>query len=99
MSGVRVTCCININVLHVNRVTIEDLMFVINVFSDPTPESQNNKIAVGTAGLLLGLVFLVAGLIYYKKNTAGERQDQNNQTITRIKFFRPPVLSAEAKSE
>ncbi|XP_037641191.1 rano class II histocompatibility antigen, A beta chain-like isoform X2 [Sebastes umbrosus] len=38
---------------------------------DPAFESQRNKIAVGTAGLLLGLVFLVAGLIYYKKNTAG----------------------------
>lgn len=38
---------------------------------DPTPESQKNKIAVGTAGLLLGLVVLIAGLIYYKKNSAG----------------------------
>lgn len=38
---------------------------------DPTPHSQNNKIAIGTAGLVLGLVFLVAGLIYYKKNSAG----------------------------
>ncbi|XP_075965747.1 DLA class II histocompatibility antigen, DR-1 beta chain-like [Anarhichas minor] len=39
---------------------------------DAANESQRNKIAVGTAGLLLGLVFLVAGLIYYKKkNNAG----------------------------
>ncbi|KAM6935267.1 DLA class II histocompatibility antigen, DR-1 beta chain-like [Lycodopsis pacificus] len=39
---------------------------------DPANESQRNKIAVGTAGLLLGLVFLVTGLIYYKKkNNAG----------------------------
>ncbi|XP_042345123.1 H-2 class II histocompatibility antigen, E-S beta chain-like [Plectropomus leopardus] len=38
---------------------------------DPNPESQNNKIAIGTAGLVLGLVFLLAGLIYYKKNTVG----------------------------
>ncbi|XP_018541680.1 H-2 class II histocompatibility antigen, E-S beta chain isoform X1 [Lates calcarifer] len=36
---------------------------------DPLSESQRNKIAVGTAGLVLGLVFLFAGLIYYKKNT------------------------------
>ncbi|KAK5922326.1 hypothetical protein CgunFtcFv8_019599 [Champsocephalus gunnari] len=34
-------------------------------------ESENNKIAVGTAGLLLGLVFFVAGLIYFKKKTYG----------------------------
>ncbi|KAL3060238.1 hypothetical protein OYC64_014746 [Pagothenia borchgrevinki] len=34
-------------------------------------ESENNKIAVGTAGLLLGLVFFVAGLIYCKKKTYG----------------------------
>ncbi|XP_029306745.1 DLA class II histocompatibility antigen, DR-1 beta chain-like [Cottoperca gobio] len=38
---------------------------------DPTSESQNNKIAVGTSGLLLGLVFFVAGLISYKKNHFG----------------------------
>ncbi|XP_045900392.1 H-2 class II histocompatibility antigen, E-S beta chain-like [Micropterus dolomieu] len=33
---------------------------------EPMPESRMNKIAVGTAGLLLCLVFVVAGLIYYK---------------------------------
>ncbi|XP_039973123.1 rano class II histocompatibility antigen, A beta chain-like [Xiphias gladius] len=38
---------------------------------DPMPESQRNKIAVGIAGLLLGLVFLIAGVIYYKKNISG----------------------------
>ncbi|KAM8734290.1 H-2 class II histocompatibility antigen, E-S beta chain-like isoform 1-T1 [Acanthopagrus schlegelii] len=37
----------------------------------PTPESQRNKIAVGTAGLLLGLVIFFGGLIYYKKNNSG----------------------------
>nr|XP_020462827.1 rano class II histocompatibility antigen, A beta chain-like isoform X2 [Monopterus albus] len=37
----------------------------------PMPESEKNKIAVGTAGLLLGLIFLLAGLIYYKKNSIG----------------------------
>uniref|UniRef100_A0A671UNG8 Ig-like domain-containing protein n=1 Tax=Sparus aurata TaxID=8175 RepID=A0A671UNG8_SPAAU len=36
---------------------------------EPMPESQRNKIAVGTAGLLLGLVIFVGGLIYYKKNS------------------------------
>lgn len=53
----------------------------INVFSDPTPVSERYKIAVGTAGLLLGLVFLLTGLIYYKKNTSGETHDQINQKI------------------
>ncbi|XP_073341042.1 H-2 class II histocompatibility antigen, E-S beta chain-like [Pagrus major] len=37
----------------------------------PKPASERNKIAVGTAGLLLGLVIFIAGLIYYKKNTSG----------------------------
>uniref|UniRef100_A0A671USH3 Ig-like domain-containing protein n=1 Tax=Sparus aurata TaxID=8175 RepID=A0A671USH3_SPAAU len=45
-------------------------------FSEPMPESQRNKIAVGTAGLLLGLVIFVGGLIYYKKNSSGKRNDQ-----------------------
>ncbi|KAF7669716.1 hypothetical protein LDENG_00147130 [Lucifuga dentata] len=40
---------------------------------DPMPESDRNKIAVGTAGLLLGLVFVVVGLIYYKKNSVGRQ--------------------------
>uniref|UniRef100_A0A671UPA8 Ig-like domain-containing protein n=1 Tax=Sparus aurata TaxID=8175 RepID=A0A671UPA8_SPAAU len=43
---------------------------------EPMPESQRNKIAVGTAGLLLGLVIFVGGLIYYKKNSSGKRNDQ-----------------------
>ncbi|XP_023256575.1 DLA class II histocompatibility antigen, DR-1 beta chain-like isoform X2 [Seriola lalandi dorsalis] len=35
---------------------------------DPMPESQRNKIAVGTAGLVLGLVLFLVGVIYYKRN-------------------------------
>ncbi|XP_020793010.2 HLA class I histocompatibility antigen, alpha chain F-like, partial [Boleophthalmus pectinirostris] len=35
------------------------------------PESRRNKLIVGTAGLLLGLAFLIAGVIYYKKHTKG----------------------------
>lgn len=49
---------------------------MMNMFSVPMPESQRNKIAVGTAGLLLGLVIFVGGLIYYKRNTSGKRNDQ-----------------------
>ncbi|XP_034030729.1 H-2 class II histocompatibility antigen, E-S beta chain-like [Thalassophryne amazonica] len=33
---------------------------------DPRNESARNKFAIGTAGLLLGLIFPVAGTIYYK---------------------------------
>ncbi|XP_070822311.1 rano class II histocompatibility antigen, A beta chain-like [Chaetodon trifascialis] len=39
---------------------------------DPAPGSEINKIAVGTAGLLLGLVFFGTGVTYYKKNTTGQ---------------------------
>ncbi|KAK1895085.1 SPRY domain containing SOCS box protein 1 [Dissostichus eleginoides] len=49
------------------------IALLFDVFLKPEPrtdrESENNKIAVGTAGLLLGPVFFVAGLIYYKKKT------------------------------
>ncbi|KAF3691917.1 H-2 class II histocompatibility antigen, I-A beta chain Precursor [Channa argus] len=38
---------------------------------DPIPASEKNKIAAGTAGLLLGLAFLIVGIICYKKNTPG----------------------------
>ncbi|XP_035019473.1 H-2 class II histocompatibility antigen, E-S beta chain-like [Hippoglossus stenolepis] len=38
---------------------------------DPMSESERKKFAVGTAGLLLGLVVLLAGGIYYKRNTTG----------------------------
>ncbi|XP_035500447.1 H-2 class II histocompatibility antigen, E-S beta chain isoform X1 [Scophthalmus maximus] len=38
---------------------------------DPMPESDRVKIAVGTAGLLLGSVVLLAGVIYYKRNRTG----------------------------
>uniref|UniRef100_A0A8P4KA51 Ig-like domain-containing protein n=1 Tax=Dicentrarchus labrax TaxID=13489 RepID=A0A8P4KA51_DICLA len=40
---------------------------------EPTADSGTNNIVVGTAGLLLGLVFSVAGLLYYKKKSSGER--------------------------
>ncbi|KAM4601500.1 H-2 class II histocompatibility antigen, E-S beta chain-like [Polymixia lowei] len=40
---------------------------------DPMLESEMNKISLGTAGLLLGLVFVAAGLIYYKRKSTGGR--------------------------
>lgn len=57
-------------------VSIITYHFVINVFSEAvTDESERNKMAVGAAGLLLGLVFFLTGLIYFrcKKNAAGKR--------------------------
>uniref|UniRef100_A0A669CG12 Ig-like domain-containing protein n=1 Tax=Oreochromis niloticus TaxID=8128 RepID=A0A669CG12_ORENI len=42
---------------------------------EPSPDSGRDKIAVGAAGLLLGLVFSVAGLIYYKKKSSGDLLD------------------------
>ncbi|XP_030605002.1 HLA class II histocompatibility antigen, DQ beta 2 chain-like [Archocentrus centrarchus] len=37
----------------------------------PTTEAEKNKIAIGAAGLLLGLVFLLVGVIFYKRKTTG----------------------------
>ena len=54
-------------------------LFVINVFSDPMSESERTKFALGAAGLLLGLVVLIAGGIYYKCNNTGERQHSINK--------------------
>ncbi|KAL0985410.1 hypothetical protein UPYG_G00156520 [Umbra pygmaea] len=43
---------------------------------DPSiPTSEKSKIAIGASGLLLGLVFLLAGLRHYMKNRIGHRQD------------------------
>lgn len=55
------------------------------------PESQRNKIAVGTAGLLLGLVIFVGGLIYYKKNSSGKR---NYQISLARQMYYPARLEA-----
>ncbi|KAK2844562.1 hypothetical protein Q5P01_011221 [Channa striata] len=37
---------------------------------EPAPDPGMHKIIIGTAGLVLGLFFLAAGLIYYKKKSA-----------------------------
>ncbi len=58
------------------------------VLSEPVPDSGMNKIAVGAAGLLLGLVFSVAGLIYYMRKSTGER----------IKFKNVPLMTAALTS-
>uniref|UniRef100_A0A3B3SYZ0 H-2 class II histocompatibility antigen, E-S beta chain-like n=1 Tax=Paramormyrops kingsleyae TaxID=1676925 RepID=A0A3B3SYZ0_9TELE len=39
---------------------------------DPSlPEGERNKVIIGTSGLVLGLVFSIAGLVYYKKKSTG----------------------------
>ncbi|XP_042257866.1 H-2 class II histocompatibility antigen, E-S beta chain-like [Thunnus maccoyii] len=39
---------------------------------DPSlPESERNKIAIGTSGLILGLILSLAGFIYYKRKSQG----------------------------
>nr|APD68816.1 MHC class II antigen beta chain [Trachinotus ovatus] len=39
---------------------------------DPSmPESERNKIAIGTSGLILGLILSLAGFIYYKRKARG----------------------------
>uniref|UniRef100_A0A8C2CYY0 Ig-like domain-containing protein n=1 Tax=Cyprinus carpio TaxID=7962 RepID=A0A8C2CYY0_CYPCA len=40
---------------------------------DPSlPEGERNKIAIGASGLVLGIIIAAAGLIYYKKKSAGQ---------------------------
>ncbi|KAI9527160.1 hypothetical protein NQZ68_032740 [Dissostichus eleginoides] len=40
---------------------------------DPSmPESERNKVAIGAAGLILGLTLSLAGFIYYKRKSRGE---------------------------
>ncbi|XP_058504335.1 H-2 class II histocompatibility antigen, E-S beta chain-like [Solea solea] len=49
---------------------------------DPMSESQREKIAVGAAGLVLGVVILLAGAIYYYNNTPGrELVPTNDENI------------------
>uniref|UniRef100_A0A8C7FA80 Ig-like domain-containing protein n=1 Tax=Oncorhynchus kisutch TaxID=8019 RepID=A0A8C7FA80_ONCKI len=49
---------------------LETIIFVKRVIADPSlPKSEKNKIVIGVCGLLLGVVFVVAGLIYWKKST------------------------------
>uniref|UniRef100_A0A3B3SMT0 H-2 class II histocompatibility antigen, E-D beta chain-like n=1 Tax=Paramormyrops kingsleyae TaxID=1676925 RepID=A0A3B3SMT0_9TELE len=39
---------------------------------DPSlPEGERNKVIIGASGLVLGLVFSIAGLVYYKKKSTG----------------------------
>ncbi|XP_012695674.3 HLA class II histocompatibility antigen, DP beta 1 chain-like [Clupea harengus] len=41
------------------------------VWDSSMPKAERNKIAIGAAGLLLGLVVCAAGLLYYRKTSRG----------------------------
>lgn len=41
-------------------------------FSEPAPNEGMEKMAVGAAGIVVGLVFSLCGLLYYKVKYAGE---------------------------
>ncbi|KAM9404094.1 H-2 class II histocompatibility antigen, E-S beta chain-like isoform 2-T3 [Salvelinus alpinus] len=58
---------------------------------DPSmPGPERNKMVIGACGLLLGVVFIAAGLIYYRKKSTGEETQailcQNNQILFKSKF-------------
>lgn len=43
-------------------------MSVMHLFSEPMAEAEWNKVAIGTSGLLLGLIVFLAGLIIYMRS-------------------------------
>lgn len=66
-------------------------VLIVCVITDPSllgPE--RNKMVIGACGLLLGVVFIAAGLIYYRKKSTGEETPailcQNNQILFKSKF-------------
>ncbi|XP_042182900.1 DLA class II histocompatibility antigen, DR-1 beta chain-like isoform X2 [Oncorhynchus tshawytscha] len=59
-TGERITCMVE----HISQT--EPKLY----YWDPSlSKSEKNKIVIGVCGLLLGVVFVVAGLIYWKKST------------------------------
>uniref|UniRef100_A0A3B1JKI3 Ig-like domain-containing protein n=1 Tax=Astyanax mexicanus TaxID=7994 RepID=A0A3B1JKI3_ASTMX len=44
---------------------------IITDWNPSLPETDRNKIAIGSSGLVLGLVLSAAGFIYYKKKSTG----------------------------
>lgn len=61
-----------------------NIVFIINIFSEPEPNSGKNILVVGSAGLLLGLLFSVTGFLYFKKKSIGERVVKSNKNIIKI---------------
>ncbi|XP_029591958.1 H-2 class II histocompatibility antigen, E-S beta chain-like isoform X1 [Salmo trutta] len=61
-SGEKISCMVE----HISL--SEPMMY----HCDPSlPEAERNKIAIGASGLVLGAILALAGLIYYKKKSAG----------------------------
>ncbi|XP_049341920.1 H-2 class II histocompatibility antigen, E-S beta chain-like [Astyanax mexicanus] len=61
-SGEKISCVVE----HVSSAK------AIRIDWDPSlPETDRNKIAIGSSGLVLGLVLSAAGFIYYKKKSTG----------------------------
>ena len=54
--------------------------------SNPTgmTDSKKIKIGMGTAGLLAGLMVLIAGFICYKRNTSGETKKERKKERKKI---------------
>ncbi|XDV48673.1 hypothetical protein PO909_018057 [Leuciscus waleckii] len=44
---------------------------IVKDWNPSMPESERNKIAIGSSGLVLGIIIAAAGLIYYKKKSSG----------------------------
>ncbi|XP_077080475.1 H-2 class II histocompatibility antigen, E-S beta chain isoform X1 [Siphateles boraxobius] len=44
---------------------------IVKDWNPSMPESERNKITIGSSGLVLGIIIAAAGLIYYKKKSSG----------------------------
>ena len=61
----------------------------MNISDSSLPESDRNQIIIGSTGLLLGLVFVFTGLIYYKKKLIAHfTLHQGNRTAHNDTYIR-----------
>ncbi|KAJ8377957.1 hypothetical protein AAFF_G00250200 [Aldrovandia affinis] len=44
---------------------------VVNWDSSFLPEAERNKVIIGASALVLGLIIIIAGVVYYKKKSTG----------------------------
>ncbi|KAG1925942.1 major histocompatibility complex class II integral membrane beta chain [Pimephales promelas] len=45
---------------------------IVKDWNPSMPDIERNKIAIGSSGLVLGIIIAAAGLIYYKKKSSGQ---------------------------